>query len=319
MRILGIETSCDETAVAIVRDGRWVEASVISSQQDAFRGLGGVIPEVAAREQLKLILPALHACFSQAEKTWDDIDAIACTVSPGLTGSLLVGTTTARTLASIHGKPLFCVDHIHGHMASTWLFGKHTSETFEPVFPLLCLTASGGHTELWLRQSHTSQTLLGKTRDDAAGEAFDKGASLLGLPYPGGPAISRLAKTGDATAFSFPLPFAGESTLDFSFSGLKTSLRYLLAKLPADALPLENLAASFERAICRHLCDRVLKAFEAHPQVKELHVVGGVSANATLRSSLIASLPGIQVRTPVHISYCTDNAAMIAAAAEFSR
>lgn len=312
MRILGIETSCDETAAAVVDDGRTVRSNVIASSRDEFARTGGVIPEEAARKQLECMQPVLKAALDDAGCTMKEIDAIAVTRAPGLLGSLLVGNVAARTLAWIHDKPLIGVHHTLGHLSSPWL-GLETGD--DPTFPILTLSASGGHTDLWLRTSHTRGTLLGQTRDDAAGEAFDKGASLMGLPYPGGPAIAHAATGGDPKAFPFPLPLAGDGSFDWSFSGLKTSLRYLLRDEPSATGRMADLAASFEHAICRHLVDRVAKALEAHPETKEIHVVGGVSANRRLRD-MIDGL-GVRARWPVTGHYCTDNGAMISAAAEF--
>lgn len=320
MNLLGIETSCDETSVAIVKDGRQVLSIVISSSSDLFAKSGGVIPEEAARKQVECLLPVLHACFKESGLGWNDIDAIAVTKGPGLLGSLLVGTIAARTLASIRQKPLIGVHHTLGHLSSTWLVPNgEKGETIS--FPILTLSASGGHTDLWLRESHTKSILLGKTRDDAAGEAFDKGASLLGLPYPGGPSISKSAEDGDETTFEFPLPLRDDPSLSFSFSGLKTSLKYTLRdllesgkKLP-DFLP--DLAASYQFAICNHLADRVERALEKHPEVHEIQMVGGVSANQRLRLLLQEKAGSILVRAPRKIVYCTDNAAMIASAAYF--
>ncbi|MBI2523746.1 tRNA (adenosine(37)-N6)-threonylcarbamoyltransferase complex transferase subunit TsaD, partial [Candidatus Peregrinibacteria bacterium] len=223
MRILGIETSCDETAAAVVEDGIHVLSNVIASAKDAFLWSGGVIPEEAARKQVECVLPIIAQTLSEAHITHEDLDAIAVTKGPGLLGSLIVGTVTARILAAMWQKPLIGIHHHFGHLSSTWLRQKS-----EARFPILTLTVSGGHTELWLRTAHTSGELLGQTRDDAAGEAFDKGACLLGLPYPGGPAIAEAAENGNPSAFAFPHPLHSDTTLDFSFSGLKTSLKYLL-------------------------------------------------------------------------------------------
>lgn len=312
MRILGIETSCDETAAAVVEDGRVVRSNVISSSLGMFERTGGVIPEEAARMQLECIQPVIAAALKEAKCTHADLDAIAITHAPGLLGSLLVGTISARTMSWVHGIPLVGVHHTLGHLSSPWL-GLDASD--EPKFPILTLSVSGGHTDLWLRTSHTKGTRIGSTRDDAAGEAFDKGASLLGLPYPGGPSIAKLAATGKDRAFEFPLPLAGDNTLDWSFSGLKTSLRYLLRDNPAARERTADVTASFERAICRHLVDRVQRALAQHPEVREVHVVGGVSANARLRTMIEAL--GTKTRWPALPQFCTDNGAMIATAGEF--
>jgi len=318
MNVLGLETSCDETSAAVVTDGSVVRSCVIASSRDAFALSGGVIPEQAAREQLSSIHPVIDQALLQAGITVNDIDLIAVTRGPGLLGSLLVGTTTARTLAALWKKPLVGVHHTLGHLSSTWL-----DVPDPPQFPLLTLSASGGHTELWLRSSHVHGELLGQTRDDAAGEAFDKGASMLGLPYPGGPSISSAGEKGNPRAFPFPHPLSGEHALDFSYSGLKTALKYTLRDLPPDqnistsSRLVSDLAASYEHAICTHLCDRVARALQRHREVKEVHVVGGVSANRRLRTMLSATCGNRTVRFPAKILYCTDNAAMIAAAATF--
>ncbi len=339
MLILGIETSCDETSVAIIETsmgaGRMpapvqVLSNVISSSRKTFEALAGVIPEQAARMQVECMIPVLEQALKEAGVTMNQIDAIAVTRGPGLLGSLLVGTVTARALASIHKKPLIGVHHTLGHLSSTWLEGGQiVSADYSPFsilhspFPLLTLSASGGHTDLWYRTSHTRGMLLGRTRDDAAGEAFDKGASMLGLPYPGGPSMQKAAESGDHQRFEFPLPLSGDDTLDFSFSGLKTSLKYLLRDLyrrsAGASLPLPDLAASFQHAICRHLVDRIERAMKKYPDVKEIHLVGGVSANIHLRNIAadLCTKKNIIVRVPKNLSYCTDNAAMIAAAGYF--
>lgn len=317
MLILGIETSCDETAAAIVRDGTHVLGCVISSQRARFENTGGVIPEDAARQQVLCMLPVLHACLEEAKIDPKDIDAIAVTKGPGLLGSLLVGTTTARTIATLWKKPLIGVHHTLGHLSSPWLT---PDDNFQ--FPILTLSASGGHTDLWLRTSHTKGMLLGSTRDDAAGEAFDKGAAQLGLPYPGGPSIAKAAETGDPHAYKFPLPLHNDPSLDFSFSGLKTSLRYLLRDLDQSQIAnrqsqIVHIAASYQHALCAHLIDRITRAVHRHPAIKEIHLVGGVSANIYLREMLKKTVHGKTLRWPSKLIYCTDNAAMIAAAGEF--
>ena len=312
MRILGIETSCDETAAAIVCDGFRAESSVIATSRAAFQESGGVIPEEAARKQVECIIPVIAKAFANAKLGWDDIGAIAVTYGPGLLGSLIVGTTAARVLASLHAKPLVCVHHTLGHLTSTWI-----DADAPPQFPCLTLSASGGHTDLWYRTSHTKGELLGSTRDDAAGEAFDKGAALLGLPYPGGPAIAQCAESGDPSAFRFPSAMHGEDTMDFSFSGLKTALRYAIRDLsgPLDAQQAD-LAASFQHAICEQLVSRIECGLRKRPGTREIHVVGGVSANTYLRNMLRERV-AVSVHVPAKLSYCTDNAAMIAAAGFF--
>ncbi|MFA6039090.1 MAG: tRNA (adenosine(37)-N6)-threonylcarbamoyltransferase complex transferase subunit TsaD [Candidatus Peribacteraceae bacterium] len=323
MIILGIETSCDETSAALVVDGRDVLSNVIASSKEAFASLAGVIPEEAARRQVECMIPVLHEALHEADTPLKEVDAIAVTQGPGLLGSLLVGTSTARALSFAWEKPLVGVHHTLGHLSSPWLAPPGLdAEDVDPSFsfPILTLSASGGHTDLWYRLSHTRGELLARTRDDAAGEAFDKGASILGLPYPGGPSMAATAEKGSPTAYKFPLPLRGEKTLDFSFSGLKTSLKYLLRDNPKAREDLGNVAASFQHAICLQLLDRMERALELRRDVRELHLVGGVSANLYLRSQAgeLCKRKGIKLRHPLALSYCTDNAAMIAAAGYFS-
>lgn len=317
MLILGIETSCDETSAAVVRDGYDVLSCVISSSQKDFVSRGGVIPEDAARKQLESILPVIEQALVKAGIHHSDVDAIAVTHGPGLLGSLLVGTSTARVLSRMWDTPLLPVHHTLGHLSSTWLSSD------EPQFPVLTLSVSGGHSDLWYRTSHTSGVRVGTTRDDAAGEAFDKGAVMLGLPYPGGPALAALALNGDEMSYTFPNPLSQDPHVDFSFSGLKTSLKYLLRDLGESQMNSSvraDIAASYQLAICRHLQSRMERALEMYPETKELHIVGGVSANTRLRTLAtdIASRHSIVVRWPTSLRYCTDNAAMIAAAAHFN-
>lgn len=314
MIVLGIESSCDETSVALVSDGRIVLSCETASSLSTFAGMGGVIPEYAARAQVESIIPVLRNALDAASLSICDVDLIAVTHGPGLLGSLLVGTVTARILASVHAIPLLPIHHTLGHLSSVWL--NSDDDAPPPHFPSLTLSVSGGHTDLWFRTGHRTGIRLGRTLDDAAGEAFDKGAVLLGLPYPGGPALAALASRGDEQAYSFPDPLSRESGTDFSFSGLKTSLKYLLRDLGASA-DIPSVAASYQLAICRHLVSRLLKASEAHPSVRELHIVGGVAANERLRSLVRASFsPSMALRCPMQ-RYCTDNAAMIASAGYF--
>lgn len=319
MLVLGLETSCDETSVAVVENGMRVQSCVIASSGKDFESVGGVIPEEAARKQLEVILPVIEKALNDAGATYSDLDAIAVTAGPGLIGSLLVGTMTARALSTIWDKPLIPVHHTLGHLSSTWL--TNTDANIEPVFPIMTLSVSGGHSDLWYRTSHTQGRLVGSTKDDAAGEAFDKGAVLLGLPYPGGPALAKLAEGGNDTAYDFPLPLKQDTEVAFSFSGLKTSLKYLLQKLPSPPSEAirKDVAASFQRAICLHLQDKLSRALELHPETKELHLVGGVSANICLRQTCqaLADTHGIVLRYPETIRFCTDNGAMIAAAGAF--
>lgn len=319
MRVLGIETSCDETSAAVVRDGRFVESCVIASSKSDFGAMGGVIPEEAARKQLESMLPVIKLALEKAKAKEADIDCIAVTYGPGLLGSLLVGTSAARVLSSVWNIPLIPVHHTLGHLSSTWLTDE--KEADEPTFPVITLSVSGGHSDVWYRESHTKGRLLGSTRDDAAGEAFDKGAVLLGLGYPGGPALSALADGGDEAAYPFPRPLHADGSLDFSFSGLKTSLKYLLRDLgdaSKDEMIRRNIAASYQYAICRHLSDRIGDALHRMENINEVHVVGGVAANKRLRSLLTETLPkNVALRWPSKIVYCTDNAAMIASAGFF--
>lgn len=321
MIILGIETSCDETSVALVCDGREVLSNVIASSKEAFAALAGVIPEEAARAQVECMIPVLHEALHEADTPIEEVDAIAVTRGPGLLGSLLVGTTTARALSLAWEIPLVGIHHTLGHLSSPWLEppGLDAEDTSSLRFPILTLSASGGHTDLWNRTAHTRGTLLARTRDDAAGEAFDKGASVLGLPYPGGPSIAKAAEGGSADAYEFPLPLRGEPTLDFSFSGLKTSLKYLLRDTPDAAKDIPNVAAAYQHAIVEHLLDRVDRVLDRFRDVRELHLVGGVAANTHLRSEAAALCErrNVLLRTPLSIAYCTDNAAMIAAAGYF--
>ncbi len=315
MRILAIESSCDETASAVVENGTNVLSSVISTTQDFFSEMGGVVPEEAARKQVECIVPVVNKSIADAKMKLNEIDAIAVTKGPGLLGSLLIGTTAGRLIASICKKPIIGVHHTLGHLSSVWL---ECSGSDAPTFPCLTLSASGGHTDLWYRSSHLQGLLVGCTHDDAAGEAFDKGASMMGLPYPGGPSISKAAEKGDPTAFEFPRPLKGKDGCDFSFSGLKTALKYTLRDSVKDLdESLSDLAASYQHAICQHLVDRIRIASDMHSDANEIHIVGGVSANTHLREMIASDLPDLILRTPRKISYCTDNAAMIGAAAYF--
>ena len=301
--ILGIETSCDETAAALVTPDGEVRASVVASQAELHAAYGGVVPEIASRRHLELIGPVVREALARAAVALEDLDAVAVTQGPGLVGALLVGVSAAKALAWSRKLPLVPVDHLDGHVASLYL----DSTQVEP--PFLCLLASGGHTQLLAVRERGSSDLLGTTLDDAAGEAFDKGARLLGLGYPGGAAIDRLARNGDATAFAFPV--AKLPGLDFSFSGLKTALLYAVKRLGEAELEERraDLAASYQHAIVTALSRRVADA-SRETGLDQVAVVGGVAANSSLR----AALPDA-VFAP--LDYCTDNAAMIASAARF--
>jgi tRNA N6-adenosine threonylcarbamoyltransferase len=300
--ILGIETSCDETAAALVTaDGR-IRSSVVSSQAELHARYGGVVPEVASRRHLELVLPVVREALADAEASLDEVERVAVTQGPGLIGALLVGLQAAKALAWSRKLALVPVDHLDGHIASLFL----QPEPLEP--PFLCLLASGGHTMLLDVQAHDRRRVLGTTLDDAAGEAFDKGARLLGLGYPGGAAIDRAARAGDPKAFSFPV--ARLAGLDFSFSGVKTALLYTVRDLGDEARERRaDLAASYQHAIVRALVERTQEA-AARTGADRIAVVGGVAANSELR----ASLPGA-VLAPLPL--CTDNAAMIASAARY--
>jgi N6-L-threonylcarbamoyladenine synthase len=308
--ILGLETSCDETAAALVTADGEVRASVVSSQADLHARYGGVVPEVASRRHLELVVPVLRETLAEAGAGLDDVECVAVTQGPGLVGALLVGVSAAKALAWARRLPLVPVDHLQGHVASLYL----EPDPLEP--PFLCLLASGGHTLLLDVRERGSFDVLGSTLDDAAGEAFDKGARLLGLGYPGGAAIDRLAREGDPDAYSFPV--ARVPGLDFSFSGLKTALLYAVRDLGEAELERRraDLAASYQRAIVRALVGRIEHVLASDtgltPAFPRVAVVGGVAANSELR----AALPDA-VFAPLEL--CTDNAAMIASAARFAR
>ncbi len=301
--ILGIETSCDETAAAVVtRDGE-IRSNVVASQAELHARFGGVVPEVASRRHLELVMPVVRQALGEAGSTLDDVDLVGVTRGPGLVGALLVGVSAAKALAWSRSLPLAPVDHLHGHVASLYL----EPDPLEP--PFLCLLASGGHTLLLDVRARGSFAVTGRSIDDAVGEAFDKGARLLGLGYPGGAEIDRLAREGDPEAFSFPI--ARVPGLDFSFSGVKTSLLYAVRKLAPDELERRraDLAASYQRALVRALVERTEAAAEL-VGAERVAVVGGVAANSELR----ASLPWARAAP---LPLCTDNAAMIASAARF--
>ena len=301
--ILGVETSCDETAAALVTNDGEIRSNVVASQVELHAAYGGVVPEIASRRHLELIAPVLREALAQAGATLDDVDRVAVTQGPGLIGALLVGLAAAKAVAWARRLPLVPVDHLRGHVASLYL----QPHAIEP--PFLCLLASGGHTMLIDVRDRREHELLGTTLDDAAGEAFDKGARLLGLGYPGGREIDRLARDGDPAAYDFPV--ASVPGLDFSFSGLKTALLYAVRDLAPDDLEARraDLAASYQRAIVRALVGRVREA-ATRTAAEQVAVVGGVAANSELREALpdaaLAPLP-----------LCTDNAAMIASAARF--
>jgi N6-L-threonylcarbamoyladenine synthase len=301
MKILGIETSCDETAAAVVEDGVKILSNQVASQVKIHARYGGVVPEVASRQHILAVIPILKQAMTEANVTWPDLDGVAVTVGPGLAGSLLVGVNVAKAIALAHRRPLTGVNHLEGHIYANWL-----TEGSRPTFPLICLIVSGGHSDLVLMKGHGEFVLLGRTRDDAAGEAFDKAARILELGYPGGPAIDRAARNGTA---SIPLPRAWlKGTDDFSFSGLKTALLRLAIAgqitSPADA------AASFQQAVVDVLVTKTIAAAREH-HVRQILLAGGVASNSLLRQRLVENSPLPVLIPPLPL--CTDNAAMIAA------
>lgn len=320
MLILGIESSCDETAAAVVRDGQHIHSNVIASQIAIHARYGGVVPEIASRQHLLEILPVVERALSEANVVLEDLDAIAVTYGPGLMGSLMVGVNVAKALAYAKSLPLIGVHHLEGHIYAAWL--HYSDPGRDPGFPLVVLIASGAHTDLMLMHDHGIYQVLGRTRDDASGEAFDKAARILGLGFPGGPAIQRIAADLVPTT-TLPRAWLGNS-LDFSFSGLKTALLHRAQSwnispadpVPADPAAVKELAASFQEAVVDVISTKAVAAVN-QSNAKGLLLGGGVSANALLRRE-------VQKRSPVPVLVpppilCTDNAAMIAAAAYFTK
>jgi N6-L-threonylcarbamoyladenine synthase len=320
LRILAIESSCDETGVALIEDGRIIRANVVASQASVHAQYGGVVPEVASRHQLVAIIPVLETAFAEAGVGWDSVDAIAATYGPGLAGSLLVGLTAGKTLALARGLPFLGVNHLEAHIYANWL-RTGAGEQADPAFPLLALVVSGAHSELVYIAEHGHYELMGQTRDDAAGEAFDKVARLLGLGYPGGPAIQQAAAERNTTRPNpYVLPRAWlPGTWDFSFSGLKTATGNLLTKAHASGneIAIADVADAFQDAVVDALATKTVRAAEER-NAREVLLAGGVAANLALRDRLQADLSarGITLRYPP-VAYCTDNAAMIGAAAYF--
>jgi len=315
MRILGIETSCDETCAAVVEDGRRVLSNVVATQVEIHRKYGGVVPEIASRAHLESILPVVTEALDQARLAMDAIDAVAVAYRPGLIGSLLVGVTAAKTLAWLRGLPLVAINHVESHIYAACL------ERDSLPYPCVGLIVSGGHTSLYLCESPLVQALLGSTSDDAAGEAFDKVASLLGLPYPGGPSVDAAAARGSATAVRFSRPWLAADSFDFSFSGLKTAVLYHVrghgpdVKKRATQLSdqeIADVAASFQECVVDVLVGKTLRAAEVYG-MDRIIVGGGVAANRRLRTRLMeeAAARGLEVLLPP-MKYCTDNAAMVA-------
>lgn len=311
--ILGIETSCDETSAAVLKNGNEVLSLEISSSVPLHQITGGVVPETAAREQLKAIIPIIDLALKNADVELREIDLIAATKGHGLIGSLLVGINAANTLSLKYNTPLVGVPHIWGHM-----YANMININEEIQFPCLVLTVSGGHNELYLWKAHGDFELLGRTLDDASGEAFDKCGRMMGLDYPAGVQVSNLARTGNEHAYKLPLSMEKSGDLNFSFSGLKTAFLYTLEKLDSIDDKKEDLAASLQRAIVDSLMFKLKQAYKKHP-VNEIHISGGVSANYLLRSELekFGIENKIKTRYPDDIRFCTDNAAMIAAAAYY--
>ncbi|WLV25166.1 tRNA (adenosine(37)-N6)-threonylcarbamoyltransferase complex transferase subunit TsaD [Aciduricibacillus chroicocephali] len=310
--ILAIETSCDETAAAIVKNGTELLANVVASQIESHKRFGGVVPEIASRHHVEAITDVISEAFSQSGLEWDDIDAIAVTEGPGLVGALLIGVSAAKALSFAKKKPLIGVHHIAGH-----IYANRLIEEFE--FPLLALIVSGGHTELVLMKGHGEFEVIGQTRDDACGEAYDKVARMLSLPYPGGPHIDRLAADGEET-IEFPRAYLEEGSFDFSFSGLKSAVINTIhnAKQRGKELKDEDIAASFQASVVEVLVEKTFKAAKQY-NVKEVIVAGGVAANKGLRNKLAERFEnsGIPLHfPPIHL--CTDNAAMIGAAAHIA-
>jgi N6-L-threonylcarbamoyladenine synthase len=311
-RILAIETSCDETAAAVLENGHLILASTVASQMEVHARYGGVYPEVASRQHVLAVVPVVEETLAKAHMTIGDMDAIAATRGPGLAGSLVVGLNLAKGLALGAGLPLVGVNHLEGHIYSAWLHRPEEDAPREPEFPLLALLVSGGHTELDLMEDHLSYQRLGSTRDDAAGEAFDKVARLLGLPYPGGPSVQEAAETGDPASFKFPRAWL-DGTDNFSFSGLKTAVLKEVKRMEAEAtpLPVADLAAAFQAAVVEVLFEKTMEAAR-RCGVKDIIIGGGVSANSALRA-IFQGQEEYRVHIPP-LRYCTDNAAMVAAA-----
>lgn len=332
MIILGIESSCDETAAAVVEDGQRLLSNVVHSQIDIHAEYGGVVPEIAARSHLEVINPVINKALEDADLTWNDIDAIAVTYAPGLIGSLLVGTLSARTLAIIHNKPLYKIHHVEAHVYANFITSQSDKLQFklpnnQPGFPMLALIVSGGHSQLVSFSNHGKFSLLGETQDDAVGEAFDKVAKILGLPYPGGPSISKSAELGDPRAFKLPIAkLTGQ--YDFSFSGLKTAVLRAVQRevgkdftFPSHELPelvddelRHNMSASFQYTAIKSLVVKTKLAFD-NLQPASVVIAGGVAANQELRRQLSESLPIDIEYAPIQL--CTDNATMIACLAYY--
>ena len=329
MTILGIESTCDETGIALVKDGKQILSNIVASSVNLHKKYGGVVPEVAAREQVRMMVPVLKEAILKAKISTDQIDAIACTHGPGLIGSLLIGVETAKTLAVAWNKPLIPINHLLAHVYANWLdlttdYGLQTTAVDSRLptvdFPLIALIVSGGHTDLVLMSEHGKFRFLGGTRDDAAGETFDKVARILGLPYPGGPEIEKLAGNYNfkQNKFDLPLPMASSDNFDFSFSGIKTAVFNLSKKTSLTSLDKTEIAYKFQDAVCKVLVKKTQRAASEYP-VKSIIVGGGVAANSELRRRMteVGQNHNIKVFFPDKV-LAVDNGAMIAAAAHFS-
>lgn len=319
MKILGIETSCDDTGAAVVEDGRNITSNVVASQSDMHAMFGGIVPEVAARQHLLTLLPVVTDCLEKADINIKDLDGVAVTHGPGLAGSLLIGVNSAKGLALSNNTPLIGVNHLEGHIYAAWL--EDNDPEIDPGFPVVCLIASGGHTDLILMNGHGQYILVGRTRDDAAGEAFDKGARMLGLGFPGGPEIQRVATGVNHTEPRFPRPRIADS-LDFSFSGLKTALLrrveqrgwYPNPETEMDDQQVADLASAYQEALVDTMVSRTVEAANTYG-ARGILLGGGVAANSRLREEMSNRSP-VKVVFP-RPSLCTDNGAMIASAAWF--
>ena len=331
MIILGIESSCDETAVGIVRDGSELLANAVASSMSLHAQYGGIVPEIAARSHIEAIIPTINQALSDAGCTWDDIDGIAVTQGAGLLGSLLIGVMTARTLAILKNKPLYAVNHVEAHLYVNFITKSKLPQiiprTTQPLFPILGIIVSGGHSQLVYFRDHADYTLLGQTQDDAIGEAFDKVGKILGLPYPGGPNVSRLAEQGNATAYQLPKARMSRP-YDFSFSGLKTAVLRLGQRLAGKDYSLPSIelaglltseqkadiAASFASTACETIVEKAVRAYEEF-NPKSVIIGGGVAANTELRRQLAEAIP-ITIEYP-DLKLCGDNGAMVAALGYF--
>ena len=315
MRLLGIETSCDDTAAAVVVDGYTVESNVLASQDEFHREYGGIVPEIASRRHAETINAVIELALRKARRSFDEMDGIAVTCGPGLPGSLVVGVAAAQAASLARNLPVFAVNHLHGHLFANYLEDREHPKK-SPATPFVCLVVSGGHTDLIAVESPNRHRVIGRTLDDAAGEAFDKVARILGLGFPGGPAIDRVARSGDPRAFGFPRGLIRDTAYDFSFSGLKTAVRYHVEAHPEGVERRRaDLAASFQAAVVDALCEKTIRA-ATDLAVTTIALAGGVAANSSLRAELRrrAADAGIALLVPP-FEYCTDNAAMIAAAA----